>query len=90
MYETYSKVIEVIVNKPPQISLSYRKMTKDAIWTPDQILQNQIPVYENSLSMINDELSSLAFVCVVYSNPISFVTIQDSCFLLIRFNLRWR
>ena len=73
------KVIEVIVNKPPQISLSYRKMTKDAVQTPDnQILQNQIPVYEKSLSMINDELSSLAFVCVVYSNPISFVTIQAS------------
>ena len=79
MYETKLKVIEVIVNKPPQISLSYRKMTKDAVQTPDnQILQNQIPVYENSLSMINDELSSLAFVCVVYSNPISFVTIQAS------------
>ena len=44
---------------------------------PDQILQNQIPVYEKSLNMINDDIASLAFVCVVYSNPISFVTIQE-------------
>ena len=68
------KVIEVIINKPPQISLSYRKMA--TLLPPDQILQNQIPVYEANLTLINDELSFIAFVCVVYSNPMSFVTIQ--------------
>lgn len=52
-------------------------MSTTAMIKPDQILQNQIPVYEKSLNMINDDIASLAFVCVVYSNPISFVTIQE-------------
>ena len=58
--------------------LSYRHLSSRKRFDLDKVLQNQIPVYETDVELINDDLASIIFVCAVYSNPLSFVEISSN------------
>ena len=58
--------------------LSYRHLSSRKRFDLDKVLQNQIPVYETDVELINDDLASIIFVCAVYSNPLSFVEIASN------------
>ena len=69
----YTKITGYVAER-----LSYRHLSSRKRFDLDKVLQNQIPVYETDVELINDDLASIIFVCAVYSNPLSFVEISSN------------